>query len=73
MAQHISLKFQNNAASTPFKMMSIGLEVHKLPQRNITQVNYTANHLSLKFQNNTAATGFQLQMLGMDLVKLPER
>jgi hypothetical protein len=72
-ANHISLKFQNNTASTPFKLMTIGLKTSKLPQRNLTGVNWTANHISLKFQNNTADTEFQLQMLGLNVVELPER
>lgn len=73
MAQHISLKFQNNTASMPFKLYTVGLKIAKLPSRNVTSVNYKGTHISLKFQNNTAATAFQLQTLGIGMAKLPEQ
>ena len=73
MAQHISLKFQNNTASDGIRLYKVGLKIAKLPSRNITSVNYKGAHISLKFQNNTAATAFQLQTLGIGMVKLPEQ
>jgi ABC-type Fe2+-enterobactin transport system substrate-binding protein len=73
MAHHISLKFQNNTASMPFKLYTVGLKLTRLPERNIADVNYHGNHMSLKLQNNTASTGFQLQMLGLGIAKLPEQ
>ena len=73
MAQHISLKFQNSTASAGLALRTIGLKTSKLPQRNITKVNWTANHMSIKFQNNTAATAFQLQTIGLNVVELIEQ
>lgn len=73
MAQHISLKFQNNTANDGIRLFTVGLKITKLPSRNVTSVNYKANHISLKFQNNTAATAFQLQTLGIGMAKLPEQ
>lgn len=73
MAQHISLKFQNNTANDGIRLFTVGLKIAKLPVRNITSVNYKATHISLKFQNNTASTAFQLQTLGLGISKLPEQ
>jgi len=73
MAQHISLKFQNDTANEGLRLMSIGAQISKLPARNITSVNYKGTHISLKFQNNAASTAFQLQTLGIGLSKFPEQ
>lgn len=73
MAQHISIKFQNNTANEGLRLYLVGLKISKLPARNITGVNYKGAHISLKFQNNTASTAFQLQMVGLGIVKLAEQ
>jgi ABC-type Fe2+-enterobactin transport system substrate-binding protein len=73
MAQHLSLKFENNTSNEGLRLYLVGLKIAKLPSRNVTSVNYKGTHISLKFQNNTAATAFQLQTLGIGMVKLPEQ
>jgi len=73
MAQHLSLKFENNTSNEGLRLYLVGLKIAKLPSRNVTSVNCKGTHISLKFQNNTAATAFQLQTLGIGMVKLPEQ
>ena len=73
MAQHISLKFQNNTTNEGVRLYLVGLKIAKLLSRNATGVNYKGTHISLKFQNNTASTAFQLQTLGIGMAKLPEQ
>ena len=71
MAQHISLKFQNDTANDGLRLISAGLKLSKLPSRNITGTNGKAVHISLKFDNST--TAFHLKTLGIGLFKLPEQ
>jgi len=73
MAQHISLKFQNDTANEGFRLISAGLKLSKLPSRNVIGTNGKAVHISLRFRNNAASTPFQLETLGLGLFKLPEQ
>lgn len=67
MAQHISLKFQNDTANTGFTLRTLGLKTSSLPQHNITKINWVGQHVGIKFQ------GDALYALGLDTKKLTER
>jgi len=73
MAQHISLKFQNDTAGMGLRLFSVGVKLHMLPERNVTSVNYKGNHVSLKFQNNTVSETFTLKDIGLGVVILTEQ
>lgn len=73
MAQHISLKFQNNTESEGIRLFSVGLKASILPSRNTTSVDLKGDHISLKFQNNTVSEAFVLNDVGLGIVALEEQ
>ena len=73
MAQHISLKFQNNTTNEGVRLYLVGLKIAKLLSRNATGVNYKGTHISLRFRNNSSGEALQLQALGVGMVKLLEQ
>jgi hypothetical protein len=73
MAQHISLKFQNNTTNEGVRLYLVGLKIAKLLSRNATGVNYKGTHISLRFRNNSSGESLQLQALGVGMVKLLEQ
>lgn len=73
MAQHISLKFQNNTANEGVRLYLVGLKLSKLPSRNVVGANYKGTHISLRFRNNSSGESLQLQALGVGMVKLLEQ
>lgn len=71
-SQHVSLKFQNNAANSGLNLKTFGLGSIKLPHRHKSEHIWKANHISLKFENRTGGA-FQLQTIGLDILGLGEQ
>lgn len=73
MAQHISLKFQNDTANEGLRLYLFGSKLSKLLIRNAIGTNYKGTHISLRFRNNSSGESLHLQTLGLGIIKLVEQ